>query len=529
MTPNEQKKAAREFAAYWKDKGYEKGQTHAFWLSLLCDVFGVEHPEQFIQFENPVLIQHMSFIDGYIPASRVMIEQKGSGKDLRKGIKQSDGSILTPFQQAQRYIPNLPVELHPRYIIACNFQTFLIYDMSHPLAEPAQVQLADLEKEYYRLAFIAEGGEKPHLKREVELSVKAGELVGKLYDALYRQYAAVLGDEKGALSADVLRDLNKLCVRLVFCFYAEDACVFGRKDMFHDYLASFHAEHARGGLVELFKILDQPESERDPFLNEALAAFPYVNGGLFSGAITIPRLDQTILSIILDDCCDQFDWSEISPTIFGAVFESTLNPETRRSGGMHYTSIENIHKVIDPLFLDALKDEYAGILELKTPKARRQRLAAFQDKLATLTFFDPACGSGNFLTETYLSLRAIENDLLRELLSGGDEMGGMLLADIKVSISQFYGIEINDFAVAVAKTALWIAESQMMNVTESIIGARRDFLPLKTNANIVEGNALKLDWSQIVPPEKLSYIMGNPPFVGYSLQTPEQKADMLRI
>ena len=529
MTPNEQKKAAREFAAYWKDKGYEKGQTHAFWLSLLRDVFGVEHPEQFIQFEDPVLIQHMSFIDGYIPASRVMIEQKGSGKDLRKGIRQSDGSILTPFQQAQRYIPNLPVELHPRYIIACNFQTFLIYDMSPPLAEPAQVQLADLEKEYYRLAFIAEGGEKPHLKREVELSVKAGELVGKLYDALYRQYAAVLGDEKGALSADVLRDLNKLCVRLVFCFYAEDAGVFGRKDMFHDYLASFHVEHARGGLVELFKILDQPESERDPFLNEALAAFPYVNGGLFSGAITIPRLDQTILGIILDDCCDQFDWSEISPTIFGAVFESTLNPETRRSGGMHYTSIENIHKVIDPLFLDALKDEYAGILELKTPKARRQRLAAFQDKLATLTFFDPACGSGNFLTETYLSLRAIENDLLREQFTGGDEMGGMLLADIKVSISQFYGIEINDFAVAVAKTALWIAESQMMNVTESIIGARRDFLPLKTNANIVEGNALKLDWARIVPPEKLSYIMGNPPFVGYSLQTPEQKADMLRI
>jgi len=531
MKPNEQKKAAQAFAQYWKDRGYEKGESQAFWLSLLRSVFGVEEPEKFIEFENPVLISHMSFIDAYIPASRVMIEQKGRDKDLRKGIRQSDGSVLTPFQQAQRYIPNLPLDLHPRYIITCNFQTFLIYDMQHPLADPAEVRLANLEKDYYRLAFIAAGNEKAHLKREEELSIKAGEIVGKLYNALEKQYAAVLcGGDAGKLSAEVRGWLNKLCVRLVFCFYAEDAGVFGARDMFHDYLAGFRVQNARDGLIKLFTVLDTEEKDRDPFDTSPSSAFPYVNGGLFSNCSSreVPPLTEEIVDIILNDCCDQFDWSEISPTIFGAVFESTLNQETRRSGGMHYTSIENIHKVIDPLFLDDLKGEYAQIVEIKTPKLKRQKLAAFQDKLASLTFFDPACGSGNFLTETFLSLRKIENDLLRRLVTE-DEDEGILLADIKVSIAQFYGIEINDFAVSVAKTALWIAESQMMNASEAIIGATRNFLPLTTNANIVEGNALRIDWKTIVPPEKLDYIMGNPPFVGYSLQSPEQKADMLRI
>ncbi|MBP5211778.1 MAG: SAM-dependent DNA methyltransferase, partial [Pyramidobacter sp.] len=528
MTPNEQKKAAKKFVEYWKDKGYEKGESQPFWLSLLRGVFGVEEPEKFIQFENPVLNQHMNFIDAYIPASRVMIEQKSRDKDLRKGVKQSDGSILTPFQQAKKYITNLPLDLHPRYIITCNFQTFLVYDMQRPLAEPAEIRLADLEKDYYRLAFIAESGEKAHLKKELELSVKAGELVGKLYDALEKQYADVLsGGDPKQLTPEVRADLNKLCVRLVFCFYAEDAGVFGAKDMFHDYLAGFKAANVRDALIKLFSVLDTPEAERDPFDKSPAAAFPYVNGGLFGNCRSkeVPPLTEEIVGLILNDCCDQFDWSEISPTIFGAVFESTLNPETRRAGGMHYTSIENIHKVIDPLFLDELKRESAELCEIKLRKTRRAALAKFQDKLASLRFLDPAAGSGNFLTETFLCLRKIENDLLRRLVTD-DEGEGMLLADIKVSIGQFYGIEINDFAVSVAKTALWIAESQMMNVTESITGATRDFLPLKTNANIVEGNALRLDWNEIVDPEKLDYIMGNPPFVGTNWLTDEQRADM---
>jgi len=376
--------------------------------------------------------------------------------------------------------------------------------------------ISDLEKEFYRLEFITKNVLAEIPPEELELSVKAGELVGKLYNALEKQYAAVLSDgDTKKLTAEVRSWLNKLCVRLVFCFYAEDAGVFGKKKMFHDYLAGFNVQNVRKALIDLFAILDTKEEDRDPFDESPASAFPYVNGGLFSNCSNkeVPPLTEEIVDIILKDCCEQFNWAGISPVIFGSLFESTLNPETRRSGGMHYTSVENIHKVIDPLFLDELKQEYKQIVAVKTLKLKRQKLAAFQDKLASLKFLDPACGSGNFLTETYLSLREIENDLLREILKGGDEKGGMLLADIKVSISQFYGIEINDFAVSVAKTALWIAESQMMNVGESIIGATRNFLPLTTNANIVEGNALRLDWAQIVLPKKLNYIMGNPPFI----------------
>ena len=527
----EQQKAAKAFAAYWKDKGYEKGESQPFWLSLLRDVFKIEHPEQFIQFENPVLIQHMSFIDAYIPSSRVMIEQKSRDKDLRKGVKQSDGAVLTPFQQAQRYIPNLPVELHPQYIITCNFQTFLIYDMSYPSADPYEIKLEDLEKEAYRLSFIAEGCKNNHIIKERELSIKAGELVGKLYNALEKQYAAVLSDgDTKKLTAEVRSWLNKLCVRLVFCFYAEDAGVFGKKKMFHDYLAGFNVQNVRKALIDLFAILDTKEEDRDPFDESPASAFPYVNGGLFSNCSNkeVPPLTEEIVKIILEDCCEQFNWAGISPVIFGSLFESTMNPETRRSSGLHYTSVENIHKVIDPLFLDDLKSEFAKICEIKMRKNRRAALAKFQDKLTTIVVGDPACGSGNFLTESYISLRRIENEVLKRLVTDKEDEG-ILLADIKVSIGQFYGIEINDFAVSVAKTALWIAESQMMNAAESIIGTTRDFLPLTTNANIVEGNALRLDWDKVFPKDSIRFIASNPPFIGYSMQSPEQKADMLRI
>lgn len=299
--------------------------------------------------------------------------------------------------------------------------------------------------------------------------------------------------------------------------------------MFHDYLEQYSAKDMRRALIELFKVLDTKVEERDPYLEEDLAAFPYVNGGLFENEnIEIPQFTEEIRHLILTNASEDFDWSEISPTIFGAVFESTLNPETRRSGGMHYTSIENIHKVIDPLFLDALQDEFAQIKELKQAATVEKRLRAFQSKLADLVFLDPACGSGNFLTETYISLRRLENRVLKELL-GAQIVLGALENPIQVSISQFYGIEINDFAVTVAKTALWIAESQMMKETEDIVNMNLDFLPLKTNAYITEANALRIDWESVVPKARLNYIMGNPPFVGYSLQSKEQKADMLAI
>lgn len=525
MTTAQQQQAARNFAAYWKDKGYEKGESQPFWLSLLRDVYGVEHPEQFIQFEEQVHLDHTSFIDGTIPATHVLIEQKGLGKDLNKPIKQSDGALLTPFEQAKRYILELPVSQHPRWVVTCNFSTFYVYDMERPRGEPEIIELANLEKEYYRLQFLVDAGNE-HLKREMEVSIAAGEIVGLLYDAFYKQYA-------NPESEHSLKSLNKLCVRLVFCLYAEDAGIFGHHGMFHDYLKGFDTRGLRKGLVDLFRVLDTKLQDRDPYLkddNPELAAFPYVNGGLFSDEnVEIPPFTDEIRNLLLEKASENFNWSEISPTIFGAVFESTLNPETRRSGGMHYTSIENIHKVIDPLFLDELKAELDEICANPVERTRTAKLRVFQRKLASLTFLDPACGSGNFLTETYLSLRRLENKILVKLSHGQVTMYSASESPIQVSISQFYGIEINDFAVTVAKTALWIAESQMMKETEKILLVPLEFLPLKTNAFIVEGNALRVDWESVVPKSKLNYIMGNPPFVGARLMGKEQKADVNTI
>ena len=508
MTDVQQRAAAKEFAADWQGKGYEKGHSQTFWLALLQKVYGVAEPDKFITFEDQIMLDHTSFIDGFIPATHVLIEQKGIGKDLRKPIKQSDGSRLTPFQQAKRYAAELPYSQRPRWIVTCNFSEFNVYDMERPTGEPEVILLKDLEKEYYRLQFLVDA-EDQHVKREMEISLQAGELVGVLYDALLKQY-------KDPTAPETLKSLNALCVRLVFCLYAEDAGIFGRRDMFHDYLKDVPATGIRKALVELFRVLDQKPEERDKYLsddNPALAAFPYVNGGLFADEnIEIPPFTEELKDILLSKASEDFDWSAISPTIFGAVFESTLNPETRRSGGMHYTSIENIHKVIDPLFLDGLKAELEEIKEISVERTRVSRLKAYQGKLAGLTFLDPACGSGNFLTESYISLRRLENDALR---CQTDQITMSDYANpIQVSIHQFYGIEINDFAATVAKTALWIAESQMLKETEDIIAHQIDFLPLKSYANITEGNALRLDWEDAVPKSKLNYIMGNPPFVG---------------
>ena len=521
MTELKQREKIKEFIEYWKDKGYEKGESQKFWIQLLREVLGVENPEQLISFEDKVHLDHTSFIDARIPATKVLIEQKSSDKDLYKAIKQSDGSLLNSFQQAKRYITELPLSQHPRWVVTCNFQKFCVYDMERPNGEPQEILLKDLEKDYYRLSFLVDTGNE-HLRKEMEVSIKAGEIVGLLYDALLKQY-------KDRTNEESLKSLNILCVRLVFCLYAEDAGIFGKHDIFLDYLRQYDVSKMRKALIELFEVLNTKPEDRDPYLEDDLKVFPYVNGGLFAREhIEIPQFTDEIRSLLLEKASANFDWSEISPTIFGAVFESTLNPETRRKGGMHYTSIENIHKVIDPLFMDDLNREFEEIKALPHNKTRDKKLAEFQDKIANLNFLDPACGSGNFLTETYISLRKLENEILYELQKGQVTLGAVT-NPIKVSIGQFYGIEINDFAVTVAKTALWIAESQMIKKTEDIVHMDLDFLPLKTYANIVECNALRINWEDVIPKEKLNYIMGNPPFVGYSLQTKEQKDDILSI
>ena len=526
MTDAQQREAARQFYYRWKDHGNEDEDARSYWLEILSDILGVEHATERVNFEKKVIGPdgNTKRIDVYIPETHVLIEQKSLGIALDK--PQAGHGGKTPYEQAKMYDNGLSFSERARWIVTSNFAEIWIYDREQKKPEPVKLALEDLQSKYHMLDFLV-NRETKKVTDEMKLSLDAGRLVGQIYDAFLKQY-------KNPDDPETLKSLNKLCVRIVFCLYGEDAGIFGKKNMFHDYMAQFDAAHARKGLRDLFRVLDQKPSERDPYLKDddpLLAAFPYVNGGLFSDEdIEIPPLTDEIMNLILRNASDNFDWSEISPTIFGAVFESTLNPETRRSGGMHYTSIENIHKVIDPLFLDDLKSELETIKAIAVLGTREKKLRAFQDKLASLTFLDPAAGSGNFLTESYLSLRKLENEALRLLLSG--KMVGLDVDQsqfIRVNISQFYGIEINDFAVTVARTALWIAENQMMKATEDIVHMSLDFLPLKTNAHIVEGNALRIDWNDVVPKDKLNYIMGNPPFVGARLMSKEQKDDVLSV
>lgn len=515
-TEKQQRQAAIEFAKRWHGRGYEKGESQRYWLDLLGNVYGVPNPTEWVEFEDKVQLDSTSFIDVMIPATHVMIEQKSLGKDLRKPIRQSDGTMLTPFQQAQRYSAALPYSQRPRWIVTCNFAEIDVYDMENPNSEPQHIALVNLGDDYYRLQFLVDTG-SVHINKEMEVSMQAGEIVGRIYDALIKEYD--LSDPRS------MRYLNILCVRLVFCLYAEDAGIFGRHDMFHDYLDQYEAADMRDALLRVFDTLNTPVERRSKYLRPDLAAFPYTNGGLFAEQIDVPPFTEEMRHVLLQHASLDFDWSQISPTIFGGVFESTLNAVTRRSGGMHYTSIENIHKVIDPLFLDGLKRKLADITDEPVFKRRLKALHEFQDHLASLVFLDPACGSGNFLTETYLSLRRLENQVIKLIYNM--EPLDAFVNPIKVSINQFYGIEINDFAVTVATTALWISESQMMAETESIIHHDIDFLPLHSYANIHEGNALHMDWRHVCPHP--DYIIGNPPFVGARLMSPEQKDDMLYV
>lgn len=530
MTIQEQSEAARQFYYDWKDKGKEDEHDQSFWIDIFQKILGVEDATSKIEFQKKVLVDgHTKRIDAYVTDTNVLIEQKSRGIALDKKIHNSGGLDLTPYEQAKRYNDNLPHSEKARYIVTSNFEEIWVYDMEKrdPVAEVQKIYIENLQTEVYRLDFLV-SKESAKITKELTVSKQAGDIVGILYDELYKNY--------NNPTDETLKSLNKLCVRLVFCLYAEDAGLFGKKDMFYEYLKDTKPKDMRRALKDLFRVLDTPEDKRDPDEDEELLAFPYVNGGLFTDEnISIPQFTDELKDILLEKASNEFDWSDISPTIFGAIFESTLNPETRRKGGMHYTSTSNLHKIIDNLFLNELKAEFEEIKNRKNVGGAKTRaLKQFQNKLASLTFFDPACGSGNFCTESYISLRKLENLVLRELKSDVAE-GQMTLnlsgiaeemLEIKVSIQQFYGIEINDFAVTVAKTALWIAESQMMKETLSFADIGANFLPLKSYVNIVEGNALRIDWNDVLPAEKCSYLYGNPPFIGHQWRSPEQIKDM---
>lgn len=537
MTVAEQREAARKFINRWSGKGKEDEDGRSYWIDLLTNIFEMDNITERINFEKKVIVNgHTKRIDVYIPETKVLIEQKSLGIGLDQKLNNSGDIDLTPYEQAKRYNDNLPYDEKARWIVTSNFSEIWVYDMNERVPKALKIELTELQDKYQLLDFLVKK-EVKSISKEMEVSIKAGDIVGLIYDAFLKQYKIPEIKEKDETTEQKekrehkLKSLNALCVRIVFCLYAEDAGIFGKRNMFHDYLAAYDVKDCRRALIELFKTLDTPIEERDEYLEEDLSQFPYVNGGLFADeTIEIPQFTEEIKKMLLENASEDFNWRDISPTIFGAVFESTLNPETRRTGGMHYTSIENIHKVIDPLFLDDLKFEFEEIKKTKVQKTKYKKLDEFQDKLAELTFLDPACGSGNFLTETYLSLRHLENEVIKEKIGGQITLGDEAHNPIKVSIQQFYGIEINDFAVTVAKTALWIAESQMLEETKNIVyGFDDDFLPLKSYVNITEGNALRIDWKDVVPPEKLSYIMGNPPFVGNARLNESQKEERNRL
>lgn len=521
MNSVQQKTNAKNFVTRWQNEpGSEEEQSRSFWIQLLEEVLGIQNATHVLQFERKVKGRK---IDVFYEDMGILIEQKGRGISLDEAtVRSKKAGSETPYQQACWYANNLPFSVRPRWIITCNFDEIRIYDQEKENPEDfTQLLLVDLPESIYQLGFFSDKNNS-RIEKEKQLSVEAGLIVAKLYDQLSSQYKNIDTDKHEQYS------LNVLIVRMVFLLYAEDAGLLQKRDAFLDYLRQYSAQDTRAALISLFKTLDTPEEERDPYANPVLLEFPYINGGLFRDEdIVIPQFTEQARHDLLLNASQKFDWSDISPTIFGAAFESTLNPETRRSGGMHYTSIENIHKVIDPLFLNNLREELEAIEGEKVERNRNLKLRAFQKKLASINIMDPACGSGNFLTESYLSLRKLENRVIESLQ--GDQMtlgfNDNVINPIQVSIDQFYGIEINDFAVSVAKTALWIAEAQMMQETEEILYQVLDFLPLKNNANVKEGNALRMDWNDVLPVEKCSYICGNPPFIGYSNHSKDQQED----
>ena len=554
-----QKQSARKFVEYWTfQRGSEKGEDQQFWNSLLGEVLGLEDVKSHVQYQVPVPMKGTTkFLDAWIPETRVLIEHKSRGVNL--DAPQAGHNGLAPYEQAVEYDNARSYEDKARWIVTCNFDAIWIYDRSRPLEEPQKITLSELPKEVHRLAFLVKRDVQKVDSKELEISVQAGRIVAKLYDALLKQF--------GSDAPETLAALNRLCVRLVFCLYAEDTDIFP-KNALRNLIKSTPVEFMRRQLLRLFQTLDTPPEKRDRYLEAELAIFPYTNGGLFAGASEseIPPLTDEIVKLL--DGSSGFDWSGISPTIFGALFESTLNPQTRRAGGMVYTSVENIHKVIDPLFMDGLTarvDELLGVGESKSrveveqrtgnnsavglglQTSTKKKLFALQDEMASLTFLDPACGSGNFLTETYLSMRRLENRIIAALQGGQSEFDLGEGIGAKVSIHQFKGIEINDFAVSVAKTAMWIAEAKMHAETCEILHSEPDFLPLKEYDGIVQGNALRTDWGRLESKSRVEveqrtdnnstvglglktstydYIMGNPPFVGARQKSQEQAADV---
>lgn len=502
-------------------KNNEQQDTAKFWQDLLVNVLGVPSNSMatFVDFERKVRGRR---IDVFVSDHHFLCEQKSVGIDLDKP-EPRNGGLETPYQQATWYAQHLPYSERPRWLMTCNFETFRLYDLDDERPEDGvqEFTLEELPNNLYLLSFLT-SNESSRLHKEQMLSIEAGAHVSRLYDALSKQYHHIDTDKEEQ------RSLNVLITRIIFLLYAEDADLLQSHFAFGDFCKGDPSK-LRRKLATLFETIDTPYEERDEYADDDVAAFPYVNGGLFSDqSIVIPQMTEEIANAI-EDASRGFDWREISGVIFGGVFEGTLNPETRHAGGMHYTSVENIERCLRPLFLDELWAELHAAEGERSGAKRQQMLEALHDKISKITVGDPACGSGNFLTEAYRQLRTIENRIIEDEHGDQTALFGALDSPIRVSLDQFYGIEINDFAVSVAKTALWITEEQMLRKTQEILpGYQFDFLPLRNLDNLREGNALTTDWAEVFPAD-LTYLVGNPPFLGARNQSKEQKADLLAV
>jgi hypothetical protein len=532
---------AKQFVKRWRgiiaklgpNENNEQRDTQKFWNDLFENVLGVPSTviPTYVDYERRVRGRR---IDVFVEDHHFLCEQKSVGIDLDKPeIRQKRQE--TPYQQASWYAQHLPYSIRPRWLMTCNFETFRIYDLDNDVPESGMIEftLDELPDHLNLLSFLT-SDDTSRLHKEQELSVEAGRYVNRIYDALSCCYHH-LGD-----SECEQRSLNVIVTRIIFMLYAEDAGLLQEHQAFGKYCAR-DSRLLRDRLKGLFTVLDTPESERDEYLDDELAAFPYVNGGLFHDRdVIVPQLGKDVADAIAE-ASEDFNWRDISGVIFGGVFEGTLNPETRRAGGMHYTSVRNIDRCLNPLFLDDLRGELSRIEGMKVAEKRRGALERFHEKLAGITVADPAMGSGNFLTEAYRQLRSIENRVIEDEIAedegkwatpGQRTMSIYFAANqnpIRVTIDHFYGIEINDFAVAVAKTALWITEEQMLRRTQEIMPDYAfEFLPLRSLTNLHCGNALKADWDSIFPRD-LDYLVGNPPFVGARNQSAAQKQQVMEV
>lgn len=497
---NDIRARAAKFADDWKNANYERGETQTFYNEFF-QLFGVTR-RRLASFEHGVKLpaNKRGYLDLFWKG-KLLVEQKSKGRDLKPARK-----------QALAYFDGLRQEDLPRYILLSDFQTFELYDLDIDPDAPLVFRLDQLPDHVQAFGFIV-GQEKRVFRDQDPANIAASELMGALHDAL---------EEAGYTG----HALERFLVRLLFCLFADDTGIFQPVGICEEYVANTREDGADLGaaLANLFQVLNTPEDRRLKTLSAELNQFPYINGDLFAETLPLPAFDRAMREKLLYAC--GFKWEAISPAIFGSLFQSVMNKEERRKKGAHYTSEKNILKVIEPLFMDDLRAEFSAIKALK--RGRDKALEEFHAKLARLTFFDPACGCGNFLVIAYRELRDLEIDLLKELHPTEQRVTDIGLYT-KLNVDQFYGIEIEEFPARIAEVAMWMTDHIMNVRLSAAFGQSYVRIPLKTSPNIRNADALEIDWAEVLPPEKCSFVFGNPPFGGAKFQSDHQRAQVRRI